>query len=326
MTGLSATPLWVRASRRLLRRLPAGRYRTMNALVNCMRRFGYGVEPFLADTPTASAGFQFICHLQDALAREVCYTGCYAPLETLLVKNLLQPGMVFVDVGANWGYFTLLGAARVGESGRVLSLEPHPRLFALLQANLDHNGWKNVTPLPLAAAAEKGTVALAGFDEHAGNWGLSAVVPGPAPAMDSFHVPAAPIDPLLNEHGMDRVDLIKIDIEGSEEAALQGMTRGLAQHRYRCLLVELHPTILSKRGRDLEEVLAPLARHGYRGWWLDHSPAATKKACYRSVRDLGSFLQPIDTLHFPDTWPHTLWLPGEVELRDLVETTHAANR
>src|SRR5437762_271022 len=108
MSGLSATPFWVKASRGLLRRLPAGRYRTMNALVSGMRRLGYGVQPFLTKTATACPEFQFICHLEDSLAREVCYTGCYAPLETLVVKKTLKPGMVFVDVGANWGYFTLL--------------------------------------------------------------------------------------------------------------------------------------------------------------------------------------------------------------------------
>src|SRR5262249_36101037 len=163
-------------------------------------------------------------------------------LETLLIRKILKPGMVFVDVGANWGYFTLLGAACVGSRGRVLSVEPDPRLFALLRANLDYNGYNNVTPLSLAAGARTGTAWLAGFDEHGSNWGLSRIVPGGVLGSMSFPVATAQLDHILEQHEIDVVDLLKIDIEGSEDEALQGMSCGLADHRYLRLLLELHPT------------------------------------------------------------------------------------
>jgi FkbM family methyltransferase len=308
MIQLSAAPFWVRASSPVIRRLPAGRYRAMNGLVNLMRRLGCSLQPFLAETSTPSQSFQFICHLSDALAREVCYTGRYEPLETLLIRKILKPGMVFIDVGANWGYFTLLGAACVGSRGRVLSVEPDPRLFALLRANLDHNGYNNVTPLSLAAGAQTGTALLTGFDEGGGNWGLSRIVPGGASANVSFPVATAQLDHILEQHGIDVVDFLKIDIEGSEEEALQGMACGLADRRYLRLLLELHPTIL---GKALADVVEPLVRHGYRGWWIDHSPAMAKQAYYQTAPNLGDFLKPIDDPNVVNPWPHTLWLaPG----------------
>ena len=79
--------------------------------------------------PREVGGFTFECDLRDAISREVCFTGRYEPLETLLVQSTLRPGMTFVDVGANWGYFTLVASHLVGSSGLVVSLEPDPRLF-----------------------------------------------------------------------------------------------------------------------------------------------------------------------------------------------------
>jgi FkbM family methyltransferase len=311
MVHLSPAPFWVRASCPVIRRLPAGRYRAMNGLVNLMRRFGCGRQPFLAETSTPSESFHFICHLSDALAREVCYTGRYEPLETLLIRKILKPGMVFVDVGANWGYFTLLGAACIGPLGRVLSVEPHPHLFALLRANLDYNGYHNVTPLSLAVGAQTGTALLTGFDEHGGNWGLSRIVSGGDSSNVSFPVATAQLDHIVKQHEIDVVDLLKIDIEGSEDEALQGMGCGLADRRYLRLLLELHPTILWHRGKALADIVDPLVRHGYRGWWIDHSPAMTKKAYYTTAPNLGEFLRPINDPNAANSWPHTLWIaPG----------------
>ena len=60
--------------------------------------------------PWDAGGYWFECDPRDAIAREVCFTGRYEPQETALVRTILRPGMSFVDVGANWGYFTLLAA------------------------------------------------------------------------------------------------------------------------------------------------------------------------------------------------------------------------
>ena len=146
-------PAWVRISAAVIRHLPVGRYRAMHMLPRPN-------SAFLMRMPDDVGGYPFRCDLRDIISREVCFTGTYEPQETTLVRAILRPGMTFVDVGANWGYFTLLAASLVGTTGRVLSLEPDPRLFSILQENVGRSGLDHVTPLQLAAAHQAGILSL----------------------------------------------------------------------------------------------------------------------------------------------------------------------
>jgi hypothetical protein len=160
-------PRWVRPAAAVIRRLPAGRYRAMELLPR--------VAPFAAPL----GGLRFACDLGDDIAREVCFTGMYAAQETGLLLGWLSAGGCFVDVGANWGYFTLIAAQRVGPRGRVIALEPDARMFAQLRDNVDRNGLAMVLPLALAAAERAGTARLARFTDGARNRGISSLeLPG----------------------------------------------------------------------------------------------------------------------------------------------------
>jgi FkbM family methyltransferase len=298
-------PRWVRLAAGLVRRLPAGRYRLTHWLG---RRPG---PPFLATTPAAVGGFSFVCDLRDSIAREVCFTGQYEPQETALLRQLLGPGQTFVDVGANWGYFTFLAAALTGPAGRIVSLEPDPRLFALLQANLRHNGLGRVTALPVAAADRADTLRLAGFDAAGGNWGQSRLANADAAA--SFLVPTTLLDAALDRLGVVAIDVLKMDIEGAEDLALRGMADGLSRHRYRHVLLEVHPALLAERGRTFEQTVAPLTAAGYRPWRIDHSPAATRRAAYRPATRLADLLTPTAAGEPLDLWPHLLWVSPEAK-------------
>src|SRR5437867_7825119 len=154
----------------------------------------HSLEAFWMRPPQALGGWGFRCDLRDSIAREVCFTGRYEPQETALVRAILRPGMTFLDVGANWGYFTLAAAHLVGETGRVVSLEPDPRLFAVLRANLADNRLGHVVALPVAAAEQPGWLTLAGYDEEDGNFGLSRLVTRAATGARAFRVAARPLD------------------------------------------------------------------------------------------------------------------------------------
>ena len=95
--SISAIPRWVSLASRVIRNLPAGRYRLTNWL--CRNR----IAPFWARMNNTLGGHFFSCDVRDTIAREVCFSGRYEPQETALVQRLLQPGMSFLDVGANWG-------------------------------------------------------------------------------------------------------------------------------------------------------------------------------------------------------------------------------
>lgn len=301
----SRPPLWASVCARVVRQLPAGRYRLMNWLARSRpARF---VAPLDADPP-----LRFECDLRNALAREVFFTGQYEPQETVLLKALLEPGAAFVDVGAHWGYFSLLAAGLVGERGRVIAVEADPRIHATLAANLALNRLPWVSAHHVAIAAETGTVSLVGYPSGQENWGISRIAsaagaPGGAQA---FQVPACALDDLLDEVGPATVDLVKMDIEGAEGFALQGMRRGLSSSRYRRLLLELHPAELRGHGVDPRALIDALGSAGYRGFTIDHSPAATRRAAYRTLA-AAEVLQALDGTRPLDAWPHTLWLaPG----------------
>jgi FkbM family methyltransferase len=294
-------PLWVSLSASAIRTLPFGRYHLSNAIAKLSS------GPFVARLPRELGGARFICDLQDSIAREVCFTGRYEPQETQLAARLLAPGMCAVDVGANWGYFSLVCAHLVGRAGRVVALEPHPRLAAMLGENVRANNLSQVDVRTVAAGADRGPRAFVGFDERAGNWGLSRAA-RPSEASD-FECATTSLDTLLfaDGSGKSRVDLVKMDIEGGEAEALEGMARGLAGRRYRYVLLECHPAELARIGQSVERCLEPFVRAGYRGWHIDHSPAMHRRAAIGPV-PIGELLTPIDPAALgSDPWPHLLW-------------------
>ena len=310
---LEAPPAWVRVAAAIIPKLPAARYRAIARL--CANP----PKAFLMRMPERLGGFSYVCDLSDIMSQEICFTGRFEAQETAVFRALLRPGMTFVDVGGNWGYFTLLAASMVGKSGQVITFEPDPRMHVLLKDNISRNGLAHVKPLEIAAAAEPGTLTLAGYQEESNNFGVSRVVDpslvnGSGRAMRTFTVAARRIDTVLDEMGVGEVDLLKMDIEGAEVFALRGMTDGLARHRYRRLVLELHPGLLEEHGQTAQEAFDLVKGSGYRAWRIDHSPATTRRVAYIEDPKLKDLLQPIDSASVLDSWPHLLWLAPGVEM------------
>lgn len=292
-----AAPAWVRGLARVIPRLPMGRY----FLVHQLRRLSG--PPFLMRAAPEVGGFAFRCDPRDSVAREVGFTGRYEPQETQIASRLLRPGDVFVDVGANWGYFTLAAAHWIGPAGRVIAFEPEPRLFELLTANLALNHVTSVRPRQLAVAAGRGALRFAAFQADGGNWGVSRAVA--ASAVADFECRAAALDDELDAEQVGAVRLTKIDVEGGEADVLAGMRRGLRERRYRYVLVECHTDLLAERGVSEAECLAPLFDAGYRAWVVAHTPAAHRLAARRSLT-AGELMRPYDRGERFGSWPHVL--------------------
>jgi len=294
-------PRWIRALGSVVRRLPRGRYQVVASLRS-------SAAPFVSRLGRDLGGARFLCDLSDLISREVCLTGCYEPPVTRLLQRRLNRGGSMVDVGANWGYFSLLAAAAVGREGRVISLEPDPRQFAALQANVRLNDFSQIHPIPKAAGAAYGMATLAGYDEGAANRGVSRV--GEADdGQPSFEVECVPVDEVTASLG--RVDVLKLDVEGAEQDALEGMRDGLATHRYRALFVELHPDLLRARGHSPHACVRAFLDAGYAGWTIDQSPGAYRRATSPRI-ETREMLRPLAEWT-TQAWPHLLWLaPGEV--------------
>jgi FkbM family methyltransferase len=295
-------PLWVSLSATAIRALPFGRYRTTHLLGRL------GRKPFVARLPADLGAASFYCDLRDTISREACFTGRYEPQETVLATRILEPGMTAFDVGANWGYFTLVCAHLVGRSGRVIALEPHPRLASTLRDNVRANDLSQVRVLELGAAGSTGMAAFVDYPSDAGNFGLSRIA-GAAERGDFSGVTVA-LDDLIDQMALGTADLVKIDVEGTERDVLEGMVRGLAARRYRYVLLECHPHALARRGESLASCVERLSATGYCGWVIDHSPSAHRKAASGKA-EVSDLLTPWPSSragNMDAEWPHMLWV------------------
>lgn len=154
--------------------------------------------------------------------------GTYEPHVTDELKKTLKEGGVFVDIGANIGYFTLLAASLVGPQGFVHAFEPHSDNCESIQRSLEVNAFKNVTVYPFAIAESRKTFQL----DVTGSSSNGRVVDFSPHAVQGAGperlVEAITLDEILAE--IDRIDVIKMDIEGAEPRAWQGMAQIVQRH------------------------------------------------------------------------------------------------
>jgi len=180
--------------------------------------------------------FKMYVRLDDwAVGARIAVKRSYEPHVTSVLRPLLKPGAIFIDIGANIGYYTLLAAAHVGSAGKVIAFEPSSANCDLLRMSLHANNFTNVQLHPSAVADFEGIVGF-GMDDSNGRISLDD------PTSAAFQVRAVRLDIFLNDQ--PRIDLIKIDIEGAEGRALSGM-RELVRRHHPIILTEFSPRGLS---------------------------------------------------------------------------------
>ena len=178
----------------------------------------------------------------------------YEPHVVAAMRPLLGPGTVMVDIGANVGYHTLMAASLVGRAGKVIAFEPASDNCVLLTRSLVANGFDNVVVHTLAVADVAGLVGFV-MDESNG-----CINPGD-PFASAMQVRAVVLDAFLADER--RIDVIKMDIEGSEGRALRGM-HGLLHRCRPVLFTEFFPSALPWRSAmGAEEYLDELRALGY---------------------------------------------------------------
>ena len=204
----------------------------------------------------------------DELSRALLLSGTYEPETLLAIRTLLPQGGVCLDAGAHCGMISLFAATCAGPHGRVLAFEPSPREFARLQANLAANNLPHLTAHQSAIAETAGTVTLRLAEPgHAGHntIGTAFAYPGVQVA-DRVQVQATTLNAALA--GLDRCDLIKMDIEGAELRALRGGEAALARLRP-ALILEVFDAALAGSGDTVADLMAWLEAHGYQARDID---------------------------------------------------------
>lgn len=161
----------------------------------------------------------------------------------------LKQGDVFIDVGANIGKYTILAAKIVKEKGRVIAIEPEPCNYEVLIKNISINKLRNVTAINCAAWDDDCKIKLyIGHDSE----GHSGKITG----HKWIFVKARKLDSLIDKLRLDKVDMIKIDVEGAEVEVLRGLEQTLNNYRPK-LVIEVFI-------KNLDEVVRLLNKHGYR--------------------------------------------------------------
>jgi len=200
--------------------------------------------------------------------------GIWEPYESSLLSRLLPPGGCLLDVGANLGYYSALGAQLVGAAGRVVAAEPDPDNFALLQANT-----AALAPVAAHCLALGATSGRAHLSANAANKGDLFVTRADG---------AGTVGLLAGDVlALDRVDLVKIDVQGAEAAVLRGLRDTLARNRGRVsLLVEAWPYGLERCGDSAATLLDELLALDLQVALLDHQRHVLSALDERALRTL----------------------------------------
>ncbi|MCU1675013.1 MAG: hypothetical protein JWN77_3126 [Frankiales bacterium] len=246
----------------------------------------------LADVPHVGT---VACGTEDMIQRYLYLFGVWEPGLSALVRRQLSAGDVFIDVGANIGYYSLLAARVVGETGQVIAFEPSPTVRAQLTDNLERNGLSarvQVQPVAAGEAAATVTIYLAGAD----NLGQTSTRPGAGLTAEA-EVPMVRVDDCVPPDVRARVKALKIDTEGDELAALRGATGLLREMPLGSMvLVELDAPRMAVRGGSPPEACALLEALGYRGHVVDnpYDVASYVRGRLPELRPLGADVRTAD--------------------------------
>ena len=270
----------LRAARR---RLAALRHRHLYAVTHEMRGRLAQLEAQVAQRPAGlhgtyvgdgrvlvatTWGGRLLVPAEDlSLMPELVARGTYDVPFTAFVQQHIRPGDVAIDVGANVGLFTLLLAHQVAERGRVVAYEPNPQLVAILRDNVAMN-WlaDRVEVVPRAASAAAGSARL----QASRRFQMLSTIRTEEDALrsgartdtvETIDVRAEPLDAQIGR--FERIDLVKVDVEGAEEQVFAGMSGLLASGVVRRVCFEMiRPSI----GADWDRFAGRLKALEADGW------------------------------------------------------------
>ena len=210
-------------------------------------------------------GAEILCSSRDLSQSAIMYFGMWDPHITRYLRERLQPGDVLIDVGANIGYYTLVGSRLVGPTGKVVAVEASPRTFRALGENIRRNAAQNVRAINAAASRHRGTVQV--FAGTPDNIGGTSIMPRHGAAEAT--VDAFPLADLLTREELGAASVIKIDVEGAEADVLRGILDSahlLGKNTE--IIVEVTPDWLSGADNSAETLLDEFRALGFNTYEL----------------------------------------------------------
>lgn len=194
----------------------------------------------------------------------------YEPVTRKVIQDFLEPGMTFVDLGANIGYFTLLGARAVAPNGKVYSFEPIPSTFRFLEKNVAANNLGRIVTAVENAVSNTHQFVRFSFDES--NSVSASIQTGVSQPETNLEIEAVSLDEFFSSLGWPDVHLVKMDIEGAELAAMEGMRELSERNPQLKLIFEFLYQNLVQNDIQPEHLFNTLRDLGFNRFRVLHNP------------------------------------------------------
>jgi len=193
--------------------------------------------------------------------------GVWGELDTQIFKNSIKEGDIVVDVGASIGYYTMIAAKIVGNKGKVFAFEPDTKNFEILKKNVEINKYHNVTLEQKAVSNITGKINLYSSE----GIGFHSTV-NPHSTDPALPIESVSLDDYFRElNFLDKIDFVKIDVEGAEFWVLNGMTAILKQSVNLKIYTEFMKYFLVQVGIKPEDMLRLLSDNGFNFSYADDS-------------------------------------------------------
>ncbi|WP_405912951.1 FkbM family methyltransferase [Streptomyces sp. NBC_00963] len=242
------------------------------------------LNPYLRDHPrrrvvTTRFGALMACDSRDLIQRFVQLSGVWEPHMTRWLEGRLTSGDVLIDVGANVGYFALLGSRLVGPTGRVVTVEASPAFHERVLQHAALNNCDNIRAVNAAVSDRHETLTF--VLASSANMGANSIVPYDGPAESAFEAQAYPLAELLEADEISRARVVKIDVEGAEGGVVRGLAPVLDRMRQDVeIAVEVTPERMTQLGHSVDELMETMRSRGFHAYRLpnDYRPESYPRA------------------------------------------------
>lgn len=260
---------------------PPGWERVVRLLAPTERCAGIGDLCVMRD------GVMFLAQPSVSLGWNVVLFGTYEPFLRAIIRSVLPAGGTALDVGANVGWHALLMARTAGDGGRVLAAEANPSVRRLLESNLKLNRFRQVEIIPCAVAEREGSVEFWGPEADAAGSGDGHMMAAGAQGRQGIiRVETRTVDAICGASRVERLDLIKIDVEGFEWPVLQGAEKTIAKFRPH-IVFEYNDEYAARGGGDAKRLSEFLVKHRYRPFAIRRNWAeAVRPGAWPSCADI----------------------------------------
>jgi FkbM family methyltransferase len=199
--------------------------------------------------------------------------GLFEPFMTEIFRRQIRQGLVVIDIGANIGYYTIIASTLVGPHGKVIAYEPEDNNYSFLLKNIEYNKLDNVVPVRSAVSDRNGKIELHISNDN----GLTHAIVANCDVKETVYVTTTTLDHSLKTMGVNKVDILKIDIEGAEIMAIKGMGETIRNNPNIIIFTEFYPKAIRRFGQDPSDFLKSFISFDLSIWVIDEGQKTLTK-------------------------------------------------